>query len=308
MRDGEITDPTWYVKMYGAPDDANIYDEKTWYDANPSLGITIDIEAVRKEALAAQNSEAAERLFRWLRLNQWVALKRIGWLPITLWDKTIGNWNPADLLGKKCYVGIDLSSTIDLTSANPLFPPQEGVDDWRYIMNAWIPEDNMRERTLRDHVPYEEWVRDKFIEATPGNAVDYRIIAKRIEIIEDQFDVQYYCGDPWQIEVLRQLLPIDIADKFVTIPQTMAGMTQGMKELDRLFRSGKISHPQNPVDRWSFGNVIIATDGNENIKPMKNRSIERIDPTVATINAMAGAIRLEPKKSVYEERGMRSLL
>jgi phage terminase large subunit-like protein len=54
--------------------------------------------------------------------------------------------------------------------------------------------------------------------------------------------------------------------------------------------------------------VIVATDGNENEKPMKNKSIERIDPTVALIDAMAGAIKLEPKRNVYEERGMRSLL
>jgi phage terminase large subunit-like protein len=80
-----------------------------------------------------------------------------------------------------------------------------------------------------------------------------------------------------------------------------------MGELERLFRAKQITHPINPVGRWSFGNVIVATDGNENIKPMKNRSIERIDPTVALINAMAGAIRFEQKRSVYESRGMRSL-
>jgi hypothetical protein len=32
---------------------------------------------------------------------------------------------------------------------------------------------------------------------------------------------------------------------------------------------------------------------------MKDRSIERIDLTVATMNAMAGAIKLEPKRPVY---------
>ena len=51
--------------------------------------------------------------------------------------------------------------------------------------------------------------------------------------------------------------------------------------------------------------MAIQTDGNENIKPMKNKSIERIDPIVALINAMAAAIRLEPKRSVYEQRGIR---
>jgi len=80
-----------------------------------------------------------------------------------------------------------------------------------------------------------------------------------------------------------------------------------MSELERIFRSGDITHPHDPVGRWSFGNIRVATDGNENMKPMKNKSVERIDPTVALINAMAGAIRVEPKRSVYEERGIRML-
>jgi len=41
---------------------------------------------------------------------------------------------------------------------------------------------------------------------------------------------------------------------------------------------------------------------------MKNKSIDKIDVIVALINAMAGAIKLEEKRSIYESRGMRSLL
>ena len=78
------------MRIYAAPESADIFDENVWRACNPSIGVTIDIENVRKEALAAKNSESAERLFRWLRLNQWVALKRVGWLPITLWDRTRG--------------------------------------------------------------------------------------------------------------------------------------------------------------------------------------------------------------------------
>lgn len=307
IRDGEMIDPTWYVKIYGAPEDADIYDEQIWYQANPSLGISIDIEKVRQEAVKARNNPANEKLFRWLRLNQWIALKRIGWLPITLWDSTTKDWSQAELIGKRCYVGIDLSSKIDLTAAVPLFPPQEGLDDWRFTINAWIPENNMRERVNRDHVAYEDWVRDKYLNATPGDVVDYRLIVNCIEKMEMTYDVQYYCGDPWHLEILRQMLSIDVQRKFIEIPQTMAGMSSGMGELERLFRLGQITHEKNPLGRWSFGNVIVATDGNENQKPMKNRSIERIDPIVALVDAMAGAIKLEKKKTAYEERGMRSL-
>jgi phage terminase large subunit-like protein len=307
--DGTEINPFWYCRIWGIPQDyeGDIWDEALWYKVNPSLGHTIEIDAVRRQALEARNDPVKERNFRWLRLNQWVSLKRLGWLPITMWDTTVRDWSPADLLGKKCYVGIDLSSKIDLTAAVPLFPPQEGFDDWRFLINAWVPEDNMKEREHRDHVPYGDWVKSKHLNATPGDVVDYGFIKNHIEKMEMQYNVQYYCGDPWHLEILRQLMPYEIQSKFIEISQLMAGMSPAMGELERLFRSGLISHEKNPLGRWTFGNVIVATDGNENTKPMKNRSLERIDPIVALVDAMAGAIKMEPKRSVYEERGMRAV-
>ncbi len=307
VQEGELNDPSWYVKIYCAPEDADIFDEATWYKANPSLGVSIKIETVRQEALAARNSPAAEKLFRWLRLNQWVSLKRVGWLPLTLWDGTVGNWSRDELLRKRCYVGLDLSSKVDLTAVVPLFPPQDGVPGWRFDIKAWVPEDNIQERVKRDHVPYDQWVRDRHLVATPGDVVDYMLVKNHIMDLELLYDVRHYCGDPWHLEILKQLLPFEVQAKFIEIPQTMAGMSTGMGELERLFRSKQISHMPNPLGRWAFGNTVCAVDGNENIKPMKNRSIDRIDPTVALINAASGAIKLEPKRSVYETRGIRMI-
>ena len=100
IQDGELDMPNWYVKIYGAPEASDIFDEAVWRAANPSLGVAVKIETLREEANEARNSEATERLFRWLRLNQWVSTKAIGWLPITLWDTTVGKWRRSDLQGK----------------------------------------------------------------------------------------------------------------------------------------------------------------------------------------------------------------
>ncbi len=305
---GELNDPQWYVRMYNAPEDADIYDEQVWYDCNPSLGTILDIDDVRGEALKARNSESLEKLFRWLRLNQWVSLKTVGWLPITLWDETVGGWDLPELLGKRCYLGLDLASNIDIASAVCVFPPQEGFEDWRFITDAWIPNDNMKKRVDKDHVSYDKWVKQKYLTATPGDVIDYGYIQSRIEQLDKLYDIQFFCADQWHLEVLRQKFGAEIKERFVEISQTIAGMSTAMGELDRLFRTKtEISHPINPLGRWSLGNVVVSPDGNGNTKPMKNKSIEKIDPTVALVNAMAGAIKLEEKKSVYEERGMRIL-
>jgi len=306
VRDGEITDPSWYVKIYGYDGD-DIYNESNWYAANPSLGFTIDIENVRKEALAAQNSESSERLFRWLRLNQWIATKQIGWLPITLWDKTKGDWTRESLRGKPCYMGLDLSATNDLTAAAMLFPPR-GNEKWRFFVDAWIPQENMREREERDHVPFESWVKKGFVKATPGSCVDYATVAAYIGRMMREYDVIYLCADAWRLEQMSQLMDYELSkDKIVKIPQTIEGTSPAISELERLFYKGEIEHDENPCGRWAFGNVRVAIDGNENKKFHKGRSIDRIDPIMALVDAMAGAVRLENKRSVYETRGMRTL-
>lgn len=289
VRDGEIEDPTWYVKIYCADENDDIFDERTWYKANPSLGYTIDIEKVREEAIGARNDPAKEKLFRWLRLNQWVSLKSFSWLPLSLWDATVGKWNPAELVGKKCYLGLDLSSTIDLTGACLLFPPQEGIDDWRAIFEAWIPEDNMKERIKRDKVPYDRWVKEKYLHATPGNVVDYEFVEARIISLSKQYNVLEVDTDPWNSRMLTQRL-MKQGIPVVEIPQDKAHMSPAMKEIERLIKTGKFTHEKHPVARWCWGNVSIIVDGNENIKPDKKKSTDRIDLIVALINAMARAM------------------
>ena len=79
-----------------------------------------------------------------------------------------------------------------------------------------------------------------------------------------------------------------------------------MKELEQLIRKGEMRHAHNTCARWNFGNVRCTVDGNENIKPMKNRSIGRIDITVSWIIAMATAMQRRsapPDLSAALERG-----
>lgn len=290
IADGELDNPAWYVKIFGAPEEADIFDENVWFNVNPSLGKTISIESVRQEALEARNSESSEKLFRWLRLNQWVSLKRIGWLPLTLWDSAVGQWSLSDLVGRRCYAGLDLSSTVDLTGLALLFPPQDNWKDWRVIYEAWIPEDKMKERVARDHVPYDKWVNAKYLHATPGNVVDYEHVEARILAINKLYKIKLLGTDPWNSRMLTQRLE-KAGVNLYEVPQNIGNMSPAMKEQQRLMGLGLYTHEKNPVARWCFGNVVVAIDGNENMKPMKNKAIERIDLAVAGINAMAAAIQ-----------------
>ena len=304
IRDGELVDPNWYVKIYGAPESADIYDEKVWLEVNPSLGKTISLESVRQEAIAARNSESAEKLFRWLRLNQWVTVKSAGWLPLTLWDTTVGNWDRSELIGKKCYMGLDLASVGDLAGKVLIFPPQDGFDDWRVIYEGWIPEDRMKERIKRDKVPFDKWVKQGYINSTPGNVIDYDFIKSRIISDSKQYNLKLIGADPWNAQMLTQELQKNEI-QVVDIAQSLMNRSPSMKEIERLLKTNQMTHEEHPVARWCFGNVRTYVDGAGNIKPMKNKSIDRIDLADAWITGMVQAMKLEEQKCPYNaDRGI----
>ena len=298
-------DPQWLPTMYGISvltgDDPeriaelDIYDEALWRTCNPSYGVTLSPRQFRAEARAARQSEAAEWSFRWLRLNQWIATKDIGWLPLTLYDKT--QWGGtgtkeereaavASLRGKTCYGGLDLSTTTDLTAMTLLFPPQEGLETAVAIFAAWRPRDGVLEAEQRDHVPYRDWERAGFLSLCEGDIVDFSQVEDAAAEAAELFDLRMLGVDPYLSRTLTQRLSAR-GLHVVEIPQTMLSLSPPMKELERMIRAHEMLHIHNTCARWCFGNVRCAVDGNENIKPMKNRSTGRIDITVSWIIAMA---------------------
>ena len=115
--------------------------------------------------------------------------------------------------------------------------------------------------------------------------------------------------DPYMSRTLTQRL-MERGLNVAEIPQTMLSLSPAMKELERLVRAHEMLHVHNSCARWCFGNVRCAVDGNENMKPMKNRSTGRIDIAVAWIIAMAAARVMEAQKptlSAALERGDYSL-
>lgn len=294
---------TWLPILYGItafygddPEDlaqVDIYDEALWYRCNPSLGKHLKIRTLRQEAAEARKSEAAEKLFRWLRLNQWIAVKAVSWLSLTLYDKL--QWGPSKmaervewlqrLRGLTCYGGVDLSSTTDLTAFVLFFPVQPGLECAVWLPYIWRSSKDLEAAEIRDNAPYRNWERAGFLTICPGDTIDYADVESTITEAKRNFDLKMVGFDPYLSRTITQrLMPIV---PVVEIPQDMKNMSPSMKEVERGMLEHTMRHIHNTCFRWTFGNVRCAVDGNENIKPMKNRSPGRIDPAVALIIAVA---------------------
>ena len=189
--------PNWMPVLYGLtaifgddPDDLDkidIWDENLWYLCNPSLGKHLKLRTLRLEARSAKLKEADEKLFRWLRLNQWISTKSVSWISLTLYDKC--QWGPSkkaereeflqQLRGKICYGGVDLSTSRDMTAFVLLFPPQPGLDTAVLLPTIWRPDGTVLEAEKRDHVPYRDWARAGFLRLCDGDILVFAVLFRQ---------------------------------------------------------------------------------------------------------------------------------
>jgi phage terminase large subunit-like protein len=300
---GRKIDPTFYPVIYGASDDADWTSEEVWYQANPSLGHTIDISKVRNACLSARDNPAEENIFRQLRLNQWVK-QSTRWMQMEKWDACGFPVDERELLGRECYGGLDLSSSIDITAFVLVFPPRDDTEKYIFLPYFWIPEENMVRRVRRDHVPYDVWEKQGFLETTEGDVIHYGFIENFIDNLGKKFHIKEIAFDRWgAVQMVQNLEGLG----FTVVPfgQGFKDMSPPSKRLMELVLERNVAHGGHPVLRWMMDNIFVRTDPAGNIKPDKEKSTEKIDGAVAAIMALDRAVRHGGSTgSVYDERGI----
>lgn len=306
-KDGSFEDDTWFGIIYTLDEGDDWRDESCWIKANPNLGVSKYLDDLQMKAKRAGEMSSMLNNFLRRELNVWVQ-GEVKWMPMDLWRQCAGNIPALEmakrLKGMTCYGALDLSSTSDITAFVLVFIDE---DDNIYVLcRFWIPEDNMLLRSRDDGVHYQKWVEQGYIEATPGNVIDYEYIFEQIEQDLDTFDIDQIAFDRWGAARVVQVLESKGAT-MVQFGQGFASMNPPMKELERVVLSKKIHHGGNPVLTWMADNLVARVDPAGNIKPDKEKSREKIDGIVALIMAMDLALRHPESKSVYEKRGIRTL-
>ena len=164
---------------------------------------------------------------------------------------------------------------------------------------------NISLRVRRDHVPYDVWERQGFLETTEGNVVHYGYIEKFIERLGERFNIREIAFDRWgAVQMVQNLEGMG----FTVVPfgQGFKDMSPPTKELMKLTLEQKLAHGGHPVLRWMMDNIYIRTDPAGNVKADKEKSTEKIDGAVATIMGLDRAIRCgnNTGASVYDDRGI----
>lgn len=327
INEGVVSDPTFYGRIYGAQRDDDWTDEKTWVKANPSLiqnGGFLEIEKIRQRFQASLSDPEAQRSFRRYYLNLWDEKERRA-IPMDQWDACKGDWDAHGLLarlpeatvrsfahdflahfaGRRCWAGIDLSLTTDMTAVALVFPA--GDDGFELLVFYWLPEENIRKRELRDGMPYRTWADQGFIELSPGAVIDLRDVRARLDWADEMFDVQEFCFDPWNSRQISVPM-IEEGYRCFEVRQGFQTLNEPSKKLLSLVASRKLQHGGNPVLRWN-ASCVTAKELNDNLmftKPERSKDTARIDGIAAAVDGLSRAI-LGKAGSVYEKRGVLTL-
>ncbi|MBK9272931.1 MAG: hypothetical protein IPM49_00115 [Flavobacteriales bacterium] len=283
-------------------------DEGVWVKANPNLDVSKKSDDIRRLAGRAREMPARLNAFLRLHLNVWTQAET-RWIDGDKWRSAGTRPVPAEaaLAGRRCYGGLDLSTTTDISAWVLVFPPAEEGELWWVLVRLWLPEENLQQRVSRDRVPYDAWARAGLLTLTPGNVVDYDWIEAQIRADAAQFDLVEVAFDPWNATSVTNHLGEE-GLTLVEFRQGFVTMNPAMRALEVAIAQGVLGHGNHPALAWMADNLVAAQDPAGNIKPDKNKSRERIDGMVALIMAHQRAVLgNKSRESVYEGRGLRVL-
>ncbi|MBN1807195.1 MAG: terminase large subunit [Sedimentisphaerales bacterium] len=290
--EGIIEDDSYFAVIYTLDRDEatgelidDWADPEVWIKANPNLGVSVYKKDMERMCRKAQNDPAVVNNFLTKRLNVWTT-QVTRYFNIEKWNACVDTVTEEELLGKPCFMGIDLASKEDICAIVCVFPWRDG----KIVIypKFFCPRDGAIERSRKHRVPYLVWSEQGYLSLSGIGEVDYEDVEKNIKALCEKFDVKHIGFDSWNSAQMRQnLIKSGMReDFFIKVPQTTGGLTEATKKLKALVNDLKVIHNNNPIMRWMASNTAIHTDGNENVKPMKNKSSEKIDGIVATIMAL----------------------
>lgn len=307
-----------YIARVDEADRETVFDnEACWIKALPALGITFPIENIRGEVASARSflstAMSVKRLFFgiptgsvdfWIAEEAWVAVQ--------------GDVDVGEMKGLPCWLSLDLSKKNDLTALTATWKRDDGhlfSKTW-----YWTPKEGLHERALSDNAPYQLWVDEHHLAATPGPTIDKTFVAAQVQNICAEHDVKFLAFDVagiddfikackeiefqvWRWEGPKKA-PTGSGLKLVghaqgtrvMFDEKQLCMPRSIERLEDAILEKRITIDSSPVTYSCAGNAMVVSDAQNNRAFDKKKSRGRIDGMV-TIAMGTGAAT-----STFEER------
>ncbi|MEO8277763.1 MAG: terminase TerL endonuclease subunit [Thermoanaerobaculia bacterium] len=297
---GMHVDESWFCYVCGLDEGDEWSDERVWLKANPNLGVSIQLDYLRGRVNEALGMPNIQNIVRRLNFCEWTDAESVG-IPVDQWIAAAAPFDEAELAGRECFVGLDLSASQDLTAMMAYFPGDPGKKA-RVLRHYFIPGEDLAKRGKSDRVPYDLWESQGHLTVIPGKVIRFDIVEKAILDFAQRYTVREVAIDPFGGMHLSNQLADD-GFTVVQMQQSYTLLSPPTKELLRLVAGEEIEHGGDPVLKWMAANVALEQNAAGDIRPSKKRSKGRIDGIVALVMAIDRASRhgMIPR-SIYEDR------
>lgn len=298
---GHVDDPSILPVLFEAERSADWQDEELWHRVNPGLQHGYpSLAGFRRHAKRSERSVGDRQSLKQLKLNIWLDASTDPFVDMEIYDAGKKAFDLDKLRDEPCWLGVDLSSTVDLSVIVACWRTPEG-----YFVKPWFfcPGDNLegqdrsdpmeddeggvRAREDASGAPYLRWHEDGLITATEGNVIDYRAIEAKIVDLCEEFNVQEVAFDP---HMARQVQPrvVEMGLPAVDFRQVPSLMMPAVLELERALLGGEFHHGAHPVLRHCFANVVVKRNDLGHVtKFTKPKRWLSIDGAVACAMAVA---------------------
>ena len=281
-----VPNDDWFAFVAGLDEGDDWRDPKVWVKANPNLGVSVHPKYLEEQVREAEGMPGKENIVKRLNFCIWTEqATRV--IPMLLWDdkRMAEPVDPQSLVGRSCVGGMDLARVNDLSAFVLLFPPEQEFELTKLLVWFWVPEDDIRVRAHRDHVPYDVWVREGLVTATPGPVTDFKFIGAKIVELSRIYDIRGIGFDrTFAGEVVQYLIEEGLT--MVEVGQGFLSMAAPTAELLRLIKGKQLQHGGHKVLRWNASNFVVKQDPAGELKPDKEKSTERIDGMVAICDGL----------------------
>lgn len=286
--------PENVVRLYCASKDDDIYSRETWLKANFALGKFRNEKELADAAEKARRLPAFEARFRNLYLNQRVSLLQLLVAPGTWRLNSAAIDESLFTSGLPVHVGADLSQSRDLTAVVlSVQDPSDGIVHLKPYV--FTPIEGLRERAMQDRAPYEQWAKEKHLVALPGKSVNYDMVAEHMAKETEDMKITTMNFDRWRIDMFKKsCVQKGFASspevKWKPVGQGFRDMSPRIDAFEELLIQEQIAHGGHPLLNMAAANAVVVMDPAMNKKMEKAKSSARIDPLVAAVMSVYGAV------------------
>lgn len=300
VRDGKVENPTVLPLLYEFPaavqadKTAPWRDPATWPAVLPNLGRSVSLDVLLRDyATAREKGDQEER--RWasqhLNLEIGIAIRADGWAGAEYWEARADPTITLDALLARCEViaaGVDGGGLDDLLGLG-LVGRERATGRWLNWNRAWAHPIALKRRQeiesrLRDFAAAGDLVLVEEIGADMHDLVQILLRVREAGLLPEKAGIGIDPGNSHAVVDALTAAGFE-ADQLAAVSQGWR-LGGAIKLAERRLADSTLWHAGQPIMTWCVGNAKIEPKGNAMLITKQASGTAKIDPLMATFNAV----------------------